>query len=92
MTSEPTPPFEGTALWALAGFGFAVLASPVMAWELFGEPPLWAVVSATISLALGMACWVVATVLKGRTEQVSAIRIVGRALWAPIRFISDFTF
>lgn len=92
MTSEPTPPFEGAALWALAGFGFALLASPVMAWGLFGDPPLWAAVSAAISIALGMACWVVATVLKGRTEQVSAIRLVERALWAPIRFLFDFTF
>lgn len=92
MTPEPTPPLEATSLWALAGSGFAVLASPVMVWALFGDPPLWAAVSAAISIALGMACWVVATVLKGRTEKVSAIRLVGRALWAPIRFVLDFTF
>lgn len=86
MTTEPSR-FERQTSWALAGFGLAVLASPVMVWGLFGDPPVWAAASAAASLALGMVCWTVATIFKARAEQVSAARLVGRVLWAPIRFL-----
>lgn len=91
MTSDPGR-LERPTRWALAGFGFAVLASPVMVWGLLGDPPLWAAVPAAVSLALGMVCWTVATILKARADRVSAIRLVGRALWAPFRFVLDHTF
>lgn len=91
MTNEPSR-VERPMRWALAGFGLAVLASPVMAWGVFADPPIWAAVLAAVLIALGMACWMVATILKARADRVSAIRLVGRALWAPIRFLLDFTF
>lgn len=78
--------------WAVAGFGCAVLASPVMVWEMFGDPPLWAAAAAATVIALGVACWVVATILQARAERISPVRVVGRALWAPIRFLLDLTF
>lgn len=69
-----------------------MLAAPAMAWGVLGDPPLWAAATAAALLALGIVCWVVATILRARAERVSPVRVVGRALWAPVRFLLDFTF
>lgn len=87
-----TPDRSRPARWLAAGFGFAVFASPGMVWGLLGDPPVWVAAWVALSIGLGIVCWVVASILQGRAEGVSAIRIVGRALWAPIRFLLDLTF
>lgn len=78
--------------WWLAAFGSALLAAPVMVWSLVGTPAPWAVVAAALLLLGGMACVVVATVLASRSEGVSGLRLAGRVLGAPLRFLRDFTF
>lgn len=92
MTPDPERIPAGAGRWWLAAFGLAVLAGPVMLWGLVGAPPLWAAVAAAVVLVLGAACFVTATILKGRADRVHPLRLVGRALWAPIRFLLDFTF
>lgn len=79
-----------TTLWGLAGLGLAVLAVPVLVWGYFTEPPAWAAVWGGVCLTLGVVCWVVATVLDARAEQVSVLRVVWRVLSAPFRYLYLF--
>jgi hypothetical protein len=81
---------ERVTRWGLAGLGFAVLAAPVMVWGFFDVPPGWAAVAGGVCLTLGVVCWVVATFLEARAEQVSAWRLIGRTLSAPFRYLYHF--
>jgi len=78
--------------WWLATFGCAVAANLVLLWDVVGTTPDWALVIALVAIGLGMVCFAVATVLSARAEGVGAWRLIGRMLWAPIRFLLDFTF
>ncbi|MBO3102437.1 hypothetical protein [Cellulomonas fengjieae] len=81
---------ERAARWGLAGLGFAVLAAPVAIWGFFDEPAGWAAASAGVCLTLGIVCWVVATIVDARAEQVSGWRVIGRTLSAPFRYLYHF--
>ncbi|HZL80627.1 MAG TPA: hypothetical protein VFC06_01590 [Demequina sp.] len=91
-TPEPSNGHAQAWRWWLAAFGLAVVASPVMVWGIFGTPATWAAIAAAVALGLGMVCFVVATILKSRADGVHPLRVMGRALWAPIRFLIEFTF
>ena len=71
--------------WVVVAVGFALLAAPAMFWDV----PTWAVVPSLVALGLGMACAVVATVLRSRAQRVSLLRLIGRILLAPIRLLFD---
>ena len=78
--------------WWLAALGGAFLAFPAMAWDAFGTPPEWLSFPALGVLAVGLVCFVVATFLQARFDRVSTARLVGRMLWAPIRFVFELMF
>lgn len=63
-----------------------------MVWSFFAEPPLAAAVVALVAIGLGAVCFTVGTVLKARAERVSPLRLIGRVLWAPIKFVLENTF
>lgn len=84
---------RGLALrWYSVAVGLAVLISPVAVWDFFGHAPLWAETGALVALGLALVCVLVGTVIKGGADRVSALRLIGRLLWAPIRFLFVWTF
>ena len=78
--------------WGLSACGFAVVASSEITWSTFGTPPTWADLAAAVALGLGMVCTVVAAILRSRAEGASPLLVIGRALWAPIRFVINLPF
>lgn len=83
---------ERPSTWGAAGVGLALLALPVVVWDFFAEPPLVLTVLALVFFGLGALSWLVAAILRAREEQVSAVRLVGRAIAAPFRFLWEFMF
>ena len=77
--------------WVAVAIGLAVVSAPGWTWTTVGDPPTWVAVASITAVGLAMVCVAVAAVLKSRAEGVSVARTVGHALWAPIRFLLDWT-
>jgi hypothetical protein len=78
--------------WWLAALATAFLAFPFLVWDTFGTPPDPVMFPVMGLLAVGLVCFVVATFRQARVDRVSKLRLVGRVLWAPIRFVFEFMF
>lgn len=75
--------------WGLAGLGLALVASALGTWATVGNPPGAVIGGLVASVAAGMTCFVVAAVLRARAEGVSTLRVIGRVLLAPVRFLFE---
>ena len=75
--------------WWLAGFGCLVPLAALLVWDAFATPPAWSTWPAVALLVSGATSWAVAAALQSRAERISPLRMVGRVLWAPIRFLLE---